>query len=107
MAKRIKEELEWLTLNVATFHEELQRLDAELRQCFALTNEVKARYEAVLTRTIKANVSGYPAVAQQTLKYDATAKAFPVGTTLKFGYRGGVAVATGTASKARAGGVTI
>jgi anti-sigma factor RsiW len=77
-------------------------LEAELREAFAMTNEIKDRLQAVLSPIIVRMGPTLTAEDKVRLHMDETGKVAP-GHTFKYGYRGGIAVATVPASKAKAG----
>lgn len=77
-------------------------LEAELREAFAMTNEVKERLQAVLSPIITRMGPTLDAATKARLNMDETGKVAP-GHTFKYGYRGGIAVATVPAPKSKAG----
>ena len=93
MAKRIKEDLTWVTLDVNTFPPALKKLDAELREGFAMIKEIKARYEAESVQVMHKIAPALDADTKAKLKIDEHGK-FPVDSVLKFSYLYGVGVAT-------------
>ena len=77
-------------------------LEAELREAFAMTSEIKTRLEAVLSPIIVRMGPTLSAEDKTLLHMDDTGKVAP-GHVFKYGYRGGIAAASVPASKARAG----
>jgi hypothetical protein len=95
MAK-IREILDWVTLDVKTFPKELKALDDELREGFAMIKEIKARYEAACDKVLITIAPALDAATKAKLKIGADGK-FPVDTVRKFSYMYGVGVATAKA----------
>ena len=101
MAK-FKEVLDWVTLDVSTFNDELKAFDEELREGFAMIKEIKGRYEPRLTATMHKIAPALDADTKAKLRIDAKGK-FAAGRVLKYSYMRGVAVASAAAPKGKSG----
>lgn len=115
MAKRIKEELSWVTLNVATLPATLQAKHEVIRGLFDQLKVAKQAFEqeadALLVKTIgPAMVKSSDenvAAACVSLKLDSKGK-FPTDSVRKFSYMRGIAVATAGKAKSKvAGGISL
>jgi len=106
MAKRIKEDLQWLPLNPDSLPASAQAQHAAIRALFDQLKTAKAAFETAVDALLVKNAAILPAEAQAALHIEGGK--FPVGTVRKFSYMRGVAVATATAAKAKsAGGVSL
>lgn len=104
MAK-FKEELTWVALNVDSLPASLQTKHKAIRDAFDALKVLKAAFEDEASRTLTANAAKLPVQVKADLKVTDQGT-FPTGSVLKFSYMRGVAVATASAPKAKANGIT-
>ena len=101
MAKRVKEDLSWLAINVDTLPKTLQTKHATIRGLFDQLKTAKAAFESECDALLVKIAGAMPADAQEKLRIEDGK--FPAKSVRKFSYMRGIAVATASAPKSAAG----